>query len=281
MHIRDFLGGSSPQADLAVQMHERALAGESFSYEQPVGTLVFDIILGPLRDATSEIDGAIGVAYDMSDRKRDEESLRAHEADLAASAERLKKTLAAVIAALGATTELRDPYTAGHEQRVAEFAVAIARDLGWDEKQIETLRQAAPLHDVGKIIVSAEILTKPGKLSDLEMQLVRLHPQAGADAIANIGDGAPLAAMVVQHHERLDGSGYPTGLVGSAILPEALVLAVADVVEAMISHRPYRAALPLAEMMAELEDGASSRYDAEVCRVALQLLREQRFTFSG
>jgi HD-GYP domain-containing protein (c-di-GMP phosphodiesterase class II) len=164
---------------------------------------------------------------------------------------------------------------------VAEFAVAIARDLGWDAEQIETLRQAALLHDVGKIIVPAEILTKPGKLSELEMQLVRLHAQASADAIADIDFGAPLAAMIAQHHERLDGSGYPAGLAGSAILPEARVLAVADVAEAMISHRPYRAALPLAAVLAELEDGAGSRYDAEVCRAALRLLREQGFTFSG
>ncbi len=199
-------------------------------------------------------------------------------AEIAAGAEQLSSALAATVAALGAATELRDPYTAGHQRRVTELAAAIGAGLGWDEARAKTLETAALLHDVGNLVVPAEILTKPGPLSEVEMQLVRQHAAASAALIADIEFGGPVAATVVQHHERLDGSGYPCGLAGDHILPEARVLAVADVVEAMLSHRPYRAALPLDVVMTELEQGAGVRYDAEACAVCLRLFREQGFT---
>jgi putative nucleotidyltransferase with HDIG domain len=201
-------------------------------------------------------------------------------AELAVGAGQLQRALTSTVAALGATVELRDPYTAGHQRRVAELSCAIAVELGWDEAQIEALRTAALLHDIGKIVVPAEILSKPGRLSSNEMQLIRQHAQAGADTISEIEFGSAIAVMVAQHHERLDGSGYPAGLVDGQILPEARLLAVADVVEAMISHRPYRAALPVAAAVAELEDGAGSRYDAPACAAAIRLLGEKGFTFA-
>ena len=215
----------------------------------------------------------LGFIVDVSEQER-------AEAEIAAIAEQLRSTLAATVSALGATTELRDPYTAGHQRRVTELAVAIGAGLGWDEARVKTLETAALLHDVGKLVVPAEILTKPGRLSETEMQFIRQHAAASAALIAGIEFGGPVAATVVQHHERLDGSGYPAGLAGAHILPEARVLAVADVVEAMLSHRPYRAALPLDAAMAEVEQGAGVRYDAEVCAVCLRLFREQGFTLS-
>ncbi len=181
---------------------------------------------------------------------------------------------------MGHMVEARDPYTAGHEKRVSELSMAIAQRLGLDEDCLRRLRVAGALHDVGKIVVPAEILAKPGRLSETEFELIKAHPQAAYDMLQSIDFDFPLAEIVVQHHERLDGSGYPRGLRGEEILPEARILAVADVVEAMISHRPYRPALPLDAAMAELEGGAGSRYDADACEAAVALFREHRFEFS-
>jgi putative nucleotidyltransferase with HDIG domain len=207
--------------------------------------------------------------------------IRGAETELAASAVQLRLTLKAAVAALGATAEMRDPFTAGHQRRVAELACAIASELGWRESRIETLRTAALLHDIGTIVVPAEILSKPGRLTEPEVQLIRRHAAAGADTVAELDFEGAVAEMVRQHHERLDGSGYPAGLRGAAILPEACVLAVADVVEAMISHRPYRAALPVEVAMAELQEGAGGRYDAAVCAACMRLFREKGFTLPG
>jgi putative nucleotidyltransferase with HDIG domain len=163
---------------------------------------------------------------------------------------------------------------------VAELACAIGLELGWNEARLKSLRIGARLHDIGKIILPAEILAKPGRLSETEMQLIRQHAAAGAEVVSSIGFESNVAEMIHQHHERLDGSGYPAGLHDDEILPEARILAVADVVEAMISHRPYRPALPIEVAIAELEDGAGTRYDSETCEIAIELIREKGFTFT-
>jgi PAS domain S-box-containing protein/putative nucleotidyltransferase with HDIG domain len=214
-----------------------------------------------------------GLSLDVSEQvKAQEEVLR--------QAERLRRTADGLVLTMSRVVETRDPYTAGHERRVSELAVAISRELGFDEERVEHVRVAAMLHDVGKISVPAEILAKPGRLSAIEFALIKGHPQAAYEILDSIAFDFPLADIVVQHHERLDGSGYPAGLVGEAIPPEARVLAVADVVEAMISNRPYRAGLPLEAAMAELQEGAGARYDAGACAAAIRLFREQGFTFS-
>jgi PAS domain S-box-containing protein/putative nucleotidyltransferase with HDIG domain len=218
--------------------------------------------------------GIVGVNFDVTE-------IRQAEKELASAAARLQLSLEGAVAALSATTELRDPYTAGHQRRVAELAVAIALQLGTDAGRTQLLRTAAVLHDIGKIVVPAEILAKPGRLTDVEMMLIRAHAAAGADIVAPIGFDPDVARMVRQHHERLDGSGYPDGLSGSEILPEACILGVADVVEAMVSHRPYRAALPPGAAVGELEKGAGCRYDEAVCRIAISLICEQGFTFTN
>jgi putative nucleotidyltransferase with HDIG domain len=200
------------------------------------------------------------------------------ETELAHATKRLACTLEAVVAALGATAELRDPYTAGHQRQVAELACAIAAELGWEDARIESMRTAALLHDIGKMVVPAEILSKPGRLSETEMLLIRQHATAGAAIVDDIDFESDIAEMIRQHHERLDGSGYPSGLRGEDILPEARVMAVADVVDAMVSHRPYRPALSLEAALTEIEDGSGSRFDADVCAACLRLFRERRFT---
>ncbi|HZL65057.1 MAG TPA: HD domain-containing phosphohydrolase [Thermoleophilia bacterium] len=201
---------------------------------------------------------------DISERKRGEEALRKGEA-------RLQRALSGTVAALGATVAMRDPYTASHERRVAWLACRIAERLGWSEEAIDTLRTAALVHDIGKITVPAEILSKPTRLTALEFALVKAHASAAYDILAPIDFGGPVAEIVAQHHERLDGSGYPHGLAGGEILPAARVLAVADVVEAMITHRPYRPALPLEEALAEIGPDSRGRFDAEAAQACREL----------
>ena len=215
----------------------------------------------------------LGFIVDVSEQQR-------AAAEIEASAAQAKQALTATVATLGATTELRDPYTAGHQRRVAELAGAIAAGLGWDAARIEMVTTAGLLHDVGKIVVPAEILSKPGRLSEIEMQIIRGHAAASAALIAGIEFGGPVAAIVNQHHERLDGSGYPQGLKGENILPEARILAVADVVEAMSSHRPYRPALGIEIALAEVREHAGEKYDADVVAACAPLIEEKGFQFT-
>ncbi|MDD2610741.1 MAG: response regulator [Giesbergeria sp.] len=197
------------------------------------------------------------------------------------SQEHQRKTLIDFVTTLGATVELRDPYTAGHQRRVADLASAIARQLQWPPEQIEGLYLASVVHDFGKIRVPTEILCKPGKLKELEFRLVQEHSKTGYDILQSIAFPWPIAQAVYQHHERLDGSGYPQGLRGPDILPEAKVLAVADVVEAMMSHRPYRASLGPEVALQEIETHRGTLYEAEVVDVCVRLFREQGYRLPG
>jgi len=177
--------------------------------------------------------------------------------------------------------EMRDPYTAGHENRVSEIAYAIGRELGWEEDRLQALRMAAMVHDIGKISVPIEILTKPGRLSPEEFSLVKGHAESSYQILKDIPFTWPIADMVRQHHEKLDGSGYPLGLKSGAILPESKVLTVADMVEAMASNRPYRAAMDLNVALAEIERQAGTLLDAEVVQVCVGLFREHRLSMPG
>jgi PAS domain S-box-containing protein len=207
---------------------------------------------------------------------------REHEArqELERHAERLRRTVEGAVLAMGSVVERRDPYTAGHERRVAELTVATALRMGIDGRQLENLRLAALIHDVGKISVPAEILSKPGRLTETEFELIKVHAQAGHDVLQSIDFESPVATMVLQHHERLDGSGYPSGLRGEEILLEARALAVADVYEAMTSHRPYRPGLPAEDAVAELRSGAGVRYDAVAVEACLRAL-DEGFAFTA
>jgi len=174
-------------------------------------------------------------------------------------------------------SEMRDPYTAGHERRVADIAVAIGKEMGYSKRRLEGLKFSGLLHDLGKITLPAEMLAKPRKLTDSEYNLVKEHPQTGFDILTHVEFPWPIATMVLQHHERMDGTGYPFGLKGEEILFEARIIAVADVVEAMASHRPYRAGLGLTKALAEIKDGSGTLYDADIASACLRIFHEKKF----
>jgi response regulator RpfG family c-di-GMP phosphodiesterase len=175
-------------------------------------------------------------------------------------------------------SEMNDPCTAGHERRVASLAEAIGAELGLDGRRRAGLLVAGQLHDVGKIVIPSKILAKPGKLSAAEFALVKGHPQAGYETLKNVEFPWPVAQIVLQHHERIDGSGYPAGLKGEDIILEARIMAVADVIEAMASPRPYRASLGIEKALEEIERGLGTAYDVAVAGACLRLFREKLFS---
>jgi putative nucleotidyltransferase with HDIG domain len=215
-----------------------------------------------------------GLEQQVEERTRE---LQKSEDELRATLSRLRKALGATIEALAATAEARDPYTAGHQRRVANLARAIATEMGLPKDDIEAIRMAGAIHDIGKIRVPTEILNRPGKIQELEMKLIRMHPEVGFEILKRIDFPWPVAQIELQHHERLDGSGYPQGLKDGEILTPAKVIAVADVVEAMTSHRPYRPGLGIDAALAEIEKNRGILYDAEAVDACLRLFREKGF----
>jgi len=193
----------------------------------------------------------------------------------------LTEALSASVSAIVTAMELRDRYTAGHENRVAAIAYAIGKEMGWLEGRLQGLRMAAMVHDIGKISIPTEILAKPAELSPEEWKVVKRHPESSYTILKDIPFIWPIADIVRQHHEKLEGSGYPLGLRADAILPEARVLTVADIVEAMAADRPYRAALGLEVALAEIESQAGTLLDAEVVRICAALFRERRLIIPG
>jgi|GEM_PF-451891 len=192
---------------------------------------------------------------------------------------RLAKALNATVTALASTLEMRDPYTAGHQRRVSKLACAIADELQFSRERVETIRMAGLIHDIGKIGVPSEILSKPSLLRDVEMGLIRHHSQTGYDILKGVDFPQPVAQIVLQHHERMNGRGYPNGLMDGEILIEARILAVADVVEAMSSHRPYRPALGVEMALDEISRNKGTMYDADAVEACLNLFFRKNFTF--
>ncbi len=236
------------------------------------GELEADVSIAPLMDAEGGFGGTVGVARDITENKRFEIERRAHAA-------RLEQALVETIQAISMTVEKRDPYTSGHQHRVAELAVDIGREMGLDQSRIEGLRLGGMIHDIGKIAVPAEILNRPGRLSAIEMELIRAHAEIGYDIVKDVEFPWPVAAMVRQHHERLDGSGYPQGLKGEEIVLEARIIAVADVVEAISAHRPYRPAMGVGKALEEIRRGRDLLYDARAVDACLSLFDRGRYTF--
>lgn len=208
------------------------------------------------------------------------ETLRA-EQDNRRISEALGRSALTAVKAISKTIEKRDPYTAGHQERVSTLATAIAARLGWTADRIEGIRLGAIIHDIGKIYVPAEILSRPGRLSVNEMAIVKAHPSVGGEILDGVEFPWPIRDMVEQHHERLDGSGYPKGLKGDSIIEEAKVLAVADVVEAIASHRPYRAALGIETGLAEIEKGRGTLYDPVIADACIALFRQDGFQWDA
>ena len=223
-----------------------------------------------IRDNNGDLIGIYGLSRDITERKEAEEGLMK-------TLTNLRKALRATIQVMISTMEARDPRTAGHQTRSADLARAIAEEMGLPQNTIEGIEIAGSVHDIGKLAIPAEILSKPAKLSELEFSLIKEHPGKGYDILKDIESSWPLAEIVFQHHERMDGSGYPRNMKGDAILMEARVLAVADVVEAMSSHRPYRLALGIDAALEEIEKNRGTLYDTDVTDACLRLFREKDY----
>ena len=252
-------------ADVSPEGRQRDLALEVVGRDGHVTPMLFNA--ATIRDAAGAVTGVLAAGRDVTDLKQAEDDVRR-------TTERLRQALEGTVLAMSHIVELRDPYTSGHERRVADLATAIGRRLGMEPDRLDGLRLGGLIHDVGKLAVPAEILAKPGKLTDIEFRLIMQHSQAGYDILAGIEFNWPVADMVLQHHERCDGSGYPHALRADDILLEAKVLAVADVVEAMSSHRPYRAALGIEVALAEISDHAGGRYDAGVAAACVAVIAD-------
>jgi len=260
---------------LAAEVGERGRAEFTYERERGPGDLV---CLDVTAEGVPGSDVFLVYGRDVSERRAAQRRLEATLAELGETARRLQRTLEGAVGALSRVVETRDPYTAGHQRRVAQLATAMAVHLGYRGERLEGVRMAGLLHDLGKLTVPAEILAKPGRLTEAEFNLIRQHPLAGYEIVRTIEFTRPVAEMVLQHHERCDGSGYPRGLRGEELLPEARLLAVADVVEAMSSHRPYREALGVPAALAEVRAGAGTRYDAEAA-AACEAVVAAGFTF--
>ena len=227
----------------------------------------------PMSDGRNNSSGHVLVFRDISARKSAEKELKE-------SWEKLHEALEGTIQAMALTIEIRDPYTAGHQRRVSKLSCAIAQDLGMSEFEVEGLRVAGDIHDIGKIYVPAEILSKPGQITAIEYGIIKTHPQVGYDILKTIKFPWPVAEIVLQHHERLDGSGYPLGLVAEQILKQARILTVADIVEAMSSHRPYRPAQGIDKALAEVVQNKGLFYDTDAVDACVKLFQENRFHFT-
>ena len=213
-------------------------------------------------DTQGTLIGVLGIGSDITDRR---------------SVERIRKALAATVQAIAVIVEARDPYTAGHQRRVADLARSIATEMKLPDDQIDGIRVAATIHDLGKISIPAEILSKPTKLKKTEFDLIKEHSQSGYDILKDIDFPWPIAKIVLEHHERMDGSGYPDGLTGDNILIESRILSVADVVESMASYRPYRPALGIDAALNEISKNKGVLYDLEVSDACLRLFREKGY----
>jgi PAS domain S-box-containing protein/putative nucleotidyltransferase with HDIG domain len=233
---------------------------------------ICETMVVPLRDTNDTITAVFGVFRDVTERKLAEEELQR-------SYLKLRESLIVTVNTLASTVEMRDPYTAGHQRRVTILASAIAEDIGLTEEQFDGLRMAGLVHDIGKFSVPVEILNKPGSLSETEFNIIKTHPQAGYNILKEIEFPWPVAQIVLQHHERLDGSGYPQGLKNGGIMLEARILAVADVVEGMASHRPYRPALGIEAGLEEIAKNQGILYDPEIVDICKRLFIEKGFTF--
>ncbi|MFA5866505.1 MAG: HD domain-containing phosphohydrolase [Actinomycetota bacterium] len=218
------------------------------------------------------VSNIIVVSHDITDR-------RAAEKEQARSYRQLELTLEGTVNALSAVGEHRDPYTAGHQERVTQLACAIAEEMKLSPEIYNDIRIAGKLHDIGKIEIPSEILSKPGRLTDIEFSMVKVHSRVGFDILKTAELPCQVAEIVLRHHERIDGSGYPNGLKADDIQIGAKIMAVADVVEAMSSHRPYRAALGIDKALEEIEQNKGKLYDPEVVDACLKLFRKKGFKF--
>jgi putative nucleotidyltransferase with HDIG domain len=247
---------------------------ENFDYEKVIESGASDFFQKPIntKELLLRLRRVLKERILLAERNRADKELKKH-------IEKLQNAQEQTVAALASTAEIRDPYTSGHQKNVSKLACCIAESMGLSEDLIKGLRIAGLLHDIGKISVPAEILSKPGKITKDERNIIKNHCQVGYDILKGIEFQWPIAEIVLQHHERMDGSGYPLGLQGEEILLEARILAVADVIEAMSSHRPYRAALGLDEALEEIRNKRGSLFDPDVVDACLDLAAKGKVKF--
>jgi PAS domain S-box-containing protein/putative nucleotidyltransferase with HDIG domain len=257
-------------------IEKRVLSGEVVKQEYPLcmngSEKIFEAIKTPIRNGSNRVVGICGVSRDITEAKK-------WQRELEESYDKLRRTMKGTIQAMERTMEMRDPYTAGHQQRVAGLACAIAHEMGLAREQVEGIYLASVIHDIGKIYVPAEILSKPCKLNEIEFVIIRTHPQVGHDILRSVDFPWPIARIVYQHHERLDGSGYPDGISGNEILIEAKILAVADIVESMSSHRPYRPAVGIDKAAEEILSKRGFLYDPDAVDSCRRLILDKGFRF--
>ena len=232
--------------------------------------LWFEINLTFIRDMEERIVGILGLSRNIDEQVKAEDAKQE-------SMRNLRKSLGATIQAMAVTVETRDPYTAGHQRRVADLARSIAVEMRLSRDQIDGIRMAATIHDLGKISVPVELLTKPTRLTKIEFDLIKTHAQSGYDILKDIDFPWPIARMVLEHHERVDGSGYPNGLTRDQILIESRILSVADVIEAMASHRPYRPGRGIQAALDEIATNRDILYDADAVDACLRLFTEKGY----
>jgi PAS domain S-box-containing protein len=262
------------EKDLALLHHPGIQIYESTVKD--TGGVVHNVIFhkATFPNVDGSIGGLIGAILDITERKRAEEEFQR-------ILESLRKAFGAIIQVMVSAVEIRDPYTSGHQIRSANLARCIATEMGLSEDKIDGIRMAGSIHDIGKLSIPAEILSKPTRLTELEFSLIKEHSLKGYEMLKDVESPWPLAQIVYQHHERMDGSGYPRNLKGDDILMEARIMAVADVVESMASHRPYRPALGIEAALDEIAKNKGILYDDTVADACLRLFREKGYQLGG
>jgi PAS domain S-box-containing protein len=256
--------------DIRTILRGNTIEGAIYQVVAKDGSVKFTEVSGSPVMRDGKISGIISVARDITERRQAEEKL-------VSTLESLRRAIGVTIQAMVSTVETRDPYTAGHQVRSADLARSIAAEMGLPQDRIDGIYMAGSIHDIGKLSVPSEILVKPTKLSDLEFSLIKVHALKGYEILRDVVSDWPLAEMVYQHHERMDGSGYPRNLKGDEILTEARILAVADVVESMASHRPYRPSLGIQAALDEITKNRGKLYDPEVVDACLRLFNEKGY----
>ncbi|MEI6315986.1 MAG: HD domain-containing phosphohydrolase, partial [Syntrophus sp. (in: bacteria)] len=271
--VQEIWGTSS--AGIIKSHLDRCFSGQEVSYQESFefdrgGLRHYDVSYYPYRrSADGEITHAVVVTHDVNDHVLNKISLEDN-------IKKLKRMMSGIIATISAMVEMRDPYTAGHQRAVARIAEAIAQTMDLSNEQTDIIKISAEIHDIGKIYIPAEILSKPSALSEMEFNLIKSHPEMGHVILKNIDFPVPIAPIILQHHERMDGSGYPHGLSGDQICLEAKIIAVADVIDSMSSHRPYRAALGIDQALEELRHNRGILYDPEVVDACLRLYGKEQ-----
>ncbi len=266
---------SPEEVDKSAKNIQRLLEGEQIGGTEYVlkrldGSVFPAIVISSVIYDKGKPVGLRGAIVDITERKRSEERLQE-------TLQRLSKAVNATIQVIVSAVEVRDPYTAGHQIRSSDLALCIATEMGLPQENIDGIRMAGSIHDVGKLSVPAEILSKPTKLTNIEFSLIKEHCRKGYEMLKDVESPWPLAEIVYQHHERMNGSGYPRNLKGDEILMEARIMAVSDVVESMASHRPYRPALGIEPALEEIEKNKGILYDDTVADVCLRLFRERGY----